>query len=580
MKNYAYNSKEDFKNLLFDILDPLRSRYTEGCANIDLKGHATWYDDGAVAVEAFSRPLWGLVPFWAGGGSDAEFEKIYRTGLSSGSDKSNGEYWGDCHDRDQRFVEMAAIAYGMIFAPDKVWTLLTDVQKDNLVSWLSQINTHDVCDSNWIFFRILTNVALKKAGREYSQARLDADLKRIDDFYLGGGWYADGAKGQKDYYIAFAIHFYGLIYAVAMADDEPKRAAEFKRRAEAFAHDFIYWFSEDGEALPYGRSLTYRFAQVAFWSACVIADVRPFSLGVMKGIIARNLQKWFESEMFDNGHILSVGYKYPNLLMAEHYNAPGSPYWGLKAFALLMLPDEHEFWTTPASPLPKLDKIKTIKKADMLVTRRNGDITAYVVGTHGEFGCGQIPQKYLKFAYSTKFGFSASYSNLSLEEAACDSELCFVVDGLVLTRRHNISGEVKDDRIITRWSPFEGIEVETTIIPKEYGHCRIHKIKSSIECAAFDCGFSVEQTTNGADRCADKNGAAASGGDLKCGVQAVSGSVTGARVILASPNTNLIYKRTAIPAVEYKIEMGENEIVTDIFCGISKAALERENVLK
>ena len=95
MKNRSYNSKEDFKNLLFDILDPLRSRYTEGCANIDLKGHAAWYDDGAVAVEAFSRPPWGLVPFWAGGGSDAEFEKIYQTGLASGADKSNAEYWGD-----------------------------------------------------------------------------------------------------------------------------------------------------------------------------------------------------------------------------------------------------------------------------------------------------------------------------------------------------------------------------------------------------------------------------------------------------------------------------------------------------
>mgnify|MGYP000220067292 CR=1 FL=1 len=27
-------------------------------------------------VEAFARPLWGLVPFWAGGGENETFEKV------------------------------------------------------------------------------------------------------------------------------------------------------------------------------------------------------------------------------------------------------------------------------------------------------------------------------------------------------------------------------------------------------------------------------------------------------------------------------------------------------------------------
>lgn len=128
-----------------------------------------------------------------------------------------------------------------------------------------------------------------------------------------------------------------------MEDDDKERSDIYKERATEFAKTFIYWFDEDGEALPYGRSLTYRFAQAAFWGACILADIRPFSLGVMKGILIRNIENWLSKNIFDTSGILSVGYDYSNLLMAEHYNAHGSPYWGLKAYIFLMLSDDMNF---------------------------------------------------------------------------------------------------------------------------------------------------------------------------------------------------------------------------------------------
>ena len=36
---------------------------------------------------------------------------------------------------------------------------------------------------------------------------METDLNRIDEFYLGDGWYSDGATKQIDYYIGFAMHF-------------------------------------------------------------------------------------------------------------------------------------------------------------------------------------------------------------------------------------------------------------------------------------------------------------------------------------------------------------------------------------
>lgn len=44
----------------------------------------------------------------------------------------------------------------------------------------------------------------------------------------------------------------------------------------------------------------------------------------------------------------TIGYCYPQMYMAERYNAPGSPYWGMKSFLLLALPDDHPFWIAEA----------------------------------------------------------------------------------------------------------------------------------------------------------------------------------------------------------------------------------------
>ena len=151
-------------------------------------------------------------------GSDAEFEEIYQKGLAAGSDPNGEEYWLKCRDFDQKFVEMAAIAYAILMAPDKVWDPLSEKEKDHLTAWLDEINHYECSYNNWQFFCILVNVALKSQGRPYSQERIDLGLKRIDSYYVGDGWYYDGGNGQKDYYIAFAIHFYSIIYTMFMED--------------------------------------------------------------------------------------------------------------------------------------------------------------------------------------------------------------------------------------------------------------------------------------------------------------------------------------------------------------------------
>ena len=552
--------KQYFRNQLMNIINPLKKYYNGG--KVQFAKHSAWYENLSADMEAFARPLWGLVPFFAGGGEDEEFELLCRKGLIDGTDKNGSGYWGECHDRDQRFVEMASIAYGLIFAADKLWNPLRNDEKDNLENWLTSINDKDVCDSNWIFFRVLVNIAMKKIGRKYSSERLQRDLARLDEFYLGNGWYKDGIHGQKDYYIAFAFHFYGLIYAIVMQNDDKERAEVYKERACEFAKTFIYWTDEDGEFLPYGRSLTYRFAQTAFWSACVAADIRPFPIEVMKGIITRNLNNWMDKDIFNHGGILTVGYDYPNLLMAEHYNAHGSPYWSLKSYVFLMLDDDHEFWSCEAAPMPELERKVRIKEAEMLVSRRNGKSVAYVCGNNTYFDCGQIIPKYLKFAYSSHFGFNVMRSTISLAEAAPDNMLVFMVDDLVMIRRHFRSCEAMEDKVVIEWSPLKGIEVRTTVIPTCEGHIREHEITSEYDCEAVDCGFAVASRDD--DKCTSGGGnfAYAKNNFQQCDV--LTESEGEGIVIPASPNTNLRYSKTVIPAMKYSIKKGKTVVKTII----------------
>ena len=114
------------------------------------------------------------------------------------------------------------------------------------------------------------------------------DLDLMESHYVGDGWYFDKAT-QRDYYTLWGFHFYSLIYAAVMGREDPERCARFVERARLIAPRFACWFDGEGRALPYGRSLTYRFAQCSFWAAMAFAGVTAEGLGwdEIKGLLLR-----------------------------------------------------------------------------------------------------------------------------------------------------------------------------------------------------------------------------------------------------------------------------------------------------
>lgn len=303
-------TRADVERALLQILAPVEGHFTGGNSGLHLGDFGAHYGGKSIEMEAFSRMLWGLAPLWAAGGG-REYLTAFREGLINGTNPSHSAYWGEVFDYDQKIVEMAAIALTLLLCGKDM--AFTEAEAHNLHTWLAQVYGADMPKNNWFFFRVLVNAAFRRMGWPWDQAQMTSDLARLDSWYLDGGWYCDGQPTQMDYYIPFAMHFYGLIYAGCMEDLDPEHCRIFKERAAAFASDFLYWFEDSGRAVPFGRSLTYRFGQCAFFSALAFAGVEALPWGVMKGRVLGNLRSWLSLPIFTADGLLSVGYAYPNL---------------------------------------------------------------------------------------------------------------------------------------------------------------------------------------------------------------------------------------------------------------------------
>ena len=263
--------------------------------------------------------------------------------------------------------------------------------------------------------------------------------------------------------------------------------------------------------------------------------------------------------------MLTIGYGYPQQYMAEQYNAPGSPYWGLKVFLLLALPDDHPFWTAEAAPLPvELTRagVTGQPSADLLLQRLpDGQLNAYSPANYEKGDHGQFVEKYGKFVYNTRFGFSASRSYVQLEQAAPDSMLAFVIDGWTFVRRHSDRFVLMGDRLLSEWRPFPGIKVTTELVPTKWGHVRNHTVESTIACTAYDCGFAVPKFAAGFAAAANGTGAEAHNDTCRCTVQGRGGE---GFLVNAYPNTNLYDPNTVIPAVRYDVPVGTSVFTTTV----------------
>lgn len=563
-------TRADVRSAFLALEAPLLAAWRDDSTGPEVGFYRARYGINVTRLETFSRYLWGLVPFTAGGGESRGWTLVLDA-LSHGTDPQHPDFWGDAGNTDQRSVEMAAIGVALRLVPHKIWEPLGREQKDRLATWLGKMVDKQLVPSNWQFFRLLVTLGLRHIGRH--PANTDAMEQKaidvIDSLYLGDGWYWDGGRDQRDYYIPWAFHFYSLLCA-RLCEQGPvvKRLEAWKQRAQEFGRQFAFWFSGDGAALPFGRSLTYRFAQAAYWAGCGIASLPGLTPGQQRGLWLRNLRWWWKQPMLNPDGVLSLGYAYPNINMLEPYNAAGSVYWACKAFAPLLLTEDDPFWRDKEQPLPAAPARDVQKHARMVIDRDpdSGHVLAVSAGQWHTWPLRHRDAKYAKFAYSTYFGPCVGPNHEWLAGVGIDNTLSIVAadkvpeDGALwqnrgLTTNHRI----EDEHLVSEWTSMPGVAVRSWLVPLGAWHVRVHRVVNEHVIQLAEGAFAAEDPisharTDNSVCLRGRNGGLTGIIDVT-GTRAASSNDT-------EPNSSLYHSRVRIPMLLGRFEPGTHWLAT------------------
>ncbi|KAF6819067.1 vitamin H transporter, partial [Colletotrichum musicola] len=466
-------TRSDLIRATIALLRPLLPHFSPSKARIKLPvSTGTHFDETAAQLEGFARPLWAVGALLLGAESTSDPElrasvdevvQPWIDGFIAGTDPEHPEYWGAIGEMDQRMVEAEIISFALLVAPKRIYDPLSEAAKRNVAEWLRGLRGKDMPQNNWRWFRVFGNLALTKvcgAPYEEVQEEIESDLALLDSFYRTDGWSADGpwqtaeqaqeweeweerkynrdsvgTGRQADYYSgSFAIQFSQLLYSRFAADVDPERAKVYRQRARDFGSTFWRYFDADGSAVPFGRSLTYRFACGGYFATLAFAQVSYDDLpsplnspGAVKGFLLRHLRWWAKNseDIFYPDGTLNIGWLYPNMYMSEDYNSPQSPYWCLKTLVAVGLAEDDAFWTAEEAPFPEIPASDSVAVAagpeQILCNRPEGN--HHFLLSPGQFvgwPMKATQAKYSKFAYSSAFGFSVPTGPL-IQQLAPDS---------------------------------------------------------------------------------------------------------------------------------------------------------------
>ncbi|KAJ2904063.1 hypothetical protein MKZ38_008874 [Zalerion maritima] len=630
-------TREDVVTATVALLKPLLPYFSPEKARIKLPvGTGAHFDDGAAQLEGFARPLWAVAALLAGAPDNPEILALadpWIKGLAIGTDPEHEEYWGDIMDMDQRMVEAEIIAYALLQAPEHFWDPLNERCKRNVERWLGGMNGKDMPTTNWLWFRATANLALVKVcGVPVGDLMgcIASDLDRMESFVREEGWSADGmwlrqeeleqdeanfdttgvmkpnSRGRQcDYYSgSFAIQFSQLLYSRFAADIDLARAEVYRRRAREYGVQFWKYFDADGACIPFGRSLTYRFACSAFFAALGGANVTmeaPIDQpGAVRGFLLRNLRWWAKNsqDAFHQDGTLNIGWKYPQMYLSEDYNSPQSVYWCMKSLIVLAMTSNESFWNDPEPDYPTASIASVIKAPRQAVSKQPGSNHHFMLSAGQWVGWPMkaTQAKYCKFAYSSAFGFSVPTGPL-LEQAAIDNTLAFSRDGRQTWTTKwkcdevefytETDGDCSVEAMSVTWYPWadRSVRVRTMLIPpmkKPCWHRRVHTIyidkETEFPLAIAEGGFAVPKAkTDGgrdlqakdSDQSVDlgseghykvgKNGSLTISSAGASGISALWTTTDGSNLdptvgpVKSDSNTNLMHQRTVIPTIQLQL---------------------------
>ncbi|MFG3346797.1 DUF2264 domain-containing protein [Streptomyces sp. NPDC048018] len=419
-------------------------------------------------------------------GDDAHLAR-YAEGLAAGTERpgtGGPESWPLASGTPQAVVESASVALALRLTRTRLWDRLDDRVRQRAVDWLLPALGPSPVDNNWWLFGLTVAGFLQDAGIETDRAAatIARSLDRIEKWWLGEGWYSDGDNRAFDHYNAWALHFYPVLHAHLAGD----RALldRYGRRLREHLDDHVRLFDANGAPLPYGRSLTYRFAAAAAPWLGALTGHTPLTPGATRRLASGALRYFLDRGATDARGRLTLGWHGPYEPVLQPYSGPGSPYWAAKGFLGLLLPADHPVWTATEEPLPaeRADAVRPLGPTGLLVqsTVADGLVRLHNHGSN-HAGADDDPG-YARFAWSTRTGPTTA------PDPADNHFALLRPDGTATVRGPVGPLGTGPGRAVSRHTPLPGVRVLSATLAHGRAEVRAHLVLGAPE------GTPVRQT--------------------------------------------------------------------------------------
>ncbi|MDX2559879.1 DUF2264 domain-containing protein [Streptomyces sp. TX20-6-3] len=473
-----------------------------------------------LAVRPFASPRHGLIdlpgprPSWSGARSDglegwartfllaalrvagARGEDPhghlgrYAEGIAAGTatpGRADEDSWPLTTDTRQAIVEAASVALGLRLTRPWLWDRLDDRTRERVVDWLRPALGPSPVDNNWWLFGLTVAGFLQDAGvdTDRAAATVDRSLARIEDWYLGDGWYSDGDNRAFDHYNGWALHFYPVLHAHLAGDRE--LLDRYGPRLRAHLDDYVHLFDADGAPLPYGRSLIYRFAAAAAPWLGTLTGHTPLTPGATRRLASGTLRYFLDRGATGPDGLLTLGWHGPYAPLVQEYSGPGSPYWASKGFLGLLLPAGHPAWADREEPLPaeRADTVRPFAPAGLLVqtTAADGLVRLHNHGSNHVHSAeaGEDDPGYARQAYATRTGPTTG-------PAPADNHFALLVEGRPTLRGPAAPAGTGPGWAASRHIPYPGVRVVSATLAHGRAEVRAHLVLGAPE------GTPVRQT--------------------------------------------------------------------------------------
>jgi len=358
----AETDRAYWANQAWKIAEPVLRNMSKGelQKNMQVELSPNW--DGrnqkVTYMECFGRLMAGIAP-WLALPDDETLESKQRQQLREWALQSYKHAVDpespDCllwDKHGQALVDAAFLANSFLRAPKALWEPLDSITKQRYILNFQKLRRFDPPYSNWLLFCGMIETFLYSVNAEFDMYRIQMSLRKIEEWYVGDGWYSDGEHFAFDYYNSFVIQpMYVEILEVMLAKKRitPERFDVAMKRMQRHAQILERFVSPEGTFPVFGRSITYRMAVFQPLSLLAWRTKLPSDLpeGQVRYAITTVMKRMFTSpKNFNDSGFLTLGFSGHQPEIADVYTNNGSLYLTAEVFLPLGLPAEHSFWTS------------------------------------------------------------------------------------------------------------------------------------------------------------------------------------------------------------------------------------------